>query len=84
MKAAKQYKDQWEEANWLRLLYLAKLTNELLSGLFRKTLIAINVLAYIAWQTLRGLWVVGQLLFLTEASLNKIERDETWIFRQIK
>ena len=28
--------------------------------------------------------LIIKILLLTENSLNKIERDETWIFRQIK
>lgn len=84
MKAAKEYKQQWEEANWLRLIYLAGQLSEIINKILKKTAIAINVALYIIYQTIKGLLLIIKLLLLTEPSLNKIERDETWIFRQIK
>lgn len=36
------------------------------------------------WLLLKGLWLFIRLLFLTEPSMIRIERDESWIFRQIK
>ena len=84
MKAAKQYKEQWEEANLLRLIHIGSQAYEILSGLFTKTLIVINVLLFITYQAAKSLLIIIRLLLLTEPSINKIERDETWIFRQIK
>ena len=84
MKAAKQYKEQWEEANLLRLIFLGNQAYEALNKLINRTLIAINILLFITYQAGKGLLLVIKLLLLTEPSLNKIERDETWIFRQIK
>lgn len=84
MKAALQLKDEWEEANWLRLISLSN--SALASGknFFKKSLIAANILLFIAYQALKALGLIVKILLLTEPSLNKIERDETWIFRQIK
>lgn len=84
MKAAKQYKQQWEEANWLRLIYLANQLSSVLYKLFKKTAIVINVFLFIIYQAVKALFLIIQLLFLTEPALKRIERDETWIFRQIK
>lgn len=84
MKAAKQYKEQWEEANWLRLVYLANILNKAGYKLFKNTAIAINVLLYLNYQVLKGLVLIVKIMFLTEPQLNRIEKDETWIFRQIK
>ena len=83
MKAAR-LREHWEETNLLRLIYLAKRTNEILNGLLKKTIILINILLYITYKALKGLYLIITLLFLTEPSLIRIERDETWIFRQIK
>ena len=84
MKAAREYKQQWEEANWLRLIYLANHLSEAFYKLLKKALIVINVFLYIIYQAFKGLLLIVKLLLLTQPSLNKIERDETWIFRQIK
>ena len=83
MKAAR-YKEHWEETNLLRLIYIARRANEILNGLLKKTIILINILLYITYKALKGLYLIITLLFLTEPSLIRIERDETWIFRQIK
>lgn len=84
MKAAREYKQQWEEANWIRLIYLAGQLSEIINKILKNTAIAINVALYIIYQAIKGLLLIIKLLLLTEPSLNKIERDETWIFRQIK
>lgn len=84
MKAARQYKQQWEEANWLRLIYIASQISLFFYKLFSKVLIVINVFIFIIYQALRGLILIIKLLLLTDSRINKIEKDETWIFRQIK
>lgn len=84
MKAAKQYKQQWEEANWIRLLFIANRIYEALNKIFKNVLIGVNVFLFIIYQALKAGWLIVKLLFLTEPSLIRIEKDETWIFRQIK
>ena len=84
MKAAKQYKEHWEEINWLRLVYLAQAINRAIYKLFRSASAAINVLLYLSYQAIKGLILVIKLLLLSEPELRRIEKDETWIFRQIK
>jgi hypothetical protein len=84
MKAAKAQRANWEETNLLRLISVAKFINENLNGLFKKTIITLNVLLYITYKAIKGLYLIVKLLFLTESSMIRIERDETWIFRQIK
>lgn len=84
MKAAKEYTQQWEEANWLRLIYIANQLSRLSYNLYKKIAIFINVFLFIIYQTIKGLLLIIKLLLLTQPSLNKIQRDETWIFRQIK
>ncbi len=84
MKAAREYKEQWEEANWLRLIYLANQFNSVLYNLLKKAAIVINVFLYIIYQAVKALFLIIKLLLLTEPGLNRIEKDETWIFRQIK
>lgn len=84
MKAAREYRQQWEEANWLRLIYLAHQLSEVFYKILKKALVITNVFLYILYQAIKGLLLIIKLLLLTQPSLNKIERDETWIFRQIK
>lgn len=84
MKAARAYKQQWEEANWLRLIYIADQISLFLYKLIKKAVIVINVFLYIIYQALKAIYLIIKLLLLTEPGLNRIERDETWIFRQIK
>lgn len=84
MKAAREYRQQWEEANWLRLIYLANQLSEVFYKILKKALVITNVFLYIVYQAIKGLLLIIKLLLLTQPSLNKIERDETWIFRQIK
>lgn len=84
MKAAKQYKEQWEELNWLRLIYLGKQISELFNVIFKKITIALNLFLFISYLVIKTLWLFIKLLLLTEPSIQRIERDETWIFRQIK
>ncbi len=52
MKAAREYKQQWEEANWLRLIYLANRFAEVFSNILKKALIVFNVFLYIAYQAI--------------------------------
>ncbi len=84
MKAVKAYKEHWEEINLLRLIYVAKLLNEKINAWLRFWLIFFNVLLYVAYSACKGLYLVVKILFLTEPRIMNIERDETWIFRQIK
>lgn len=84
MKAAKEYKAQWEEVNWLRLVYLANSINRSIYKLFRYGVIVFNVLLFISYKAVKALALIIKFLLLSEPSLNRYERDETWIFRQIK
>jgi hypothetical protein len=84
MKAVRAYKEHWEETNLLRLLYVAKLVNEKVNACLRVALILFEVTLYISYRACKGLYLFAKLLLLTESRLMKIERDETWIFRQIK
>ena len=84
MKAVKAYKEHWEETNLLRLLNVAAFVNERINVLAKTTLIFINVFLYINYRAAKGLYLVVKLLLLTEPRIMNVERDETWIFRQIK
>lgn len=84
MKAAQQHRQEWEEANWLRLIHINNQAYKALIGFFRKILIAANILLYIFYKAFQAMLLMVKLLLLTEPAINKIERDETWIFRQIK
>lgn len=84
MKAAKEYREQWEEANLLRLINIASQIYEKINNILKHAIVVLNVLLYILFQAAKGLLLIIKLLLLTEPALNKIEKDETWIFRQIK
>jgi hypothetical protein len=84
MKAALLLTEQWEEANWRRLKRLTTEAHKGFRSLFKIALITANVFLYLIYQALKAFGLIIKLLLLTENSLNRIERDETWIFRQIK
>ena len=84
MKAAKEYREQWEEANLLRLIVTAERVYEKINHFLKQAIIVLNVLVYIMFQAIKGLLLIIKLLLMTEPAINRIERDETWIFRQIK
>ena len=65
MKAAREYRQQWEEANWLRLIYLANQFYEAFYKLTKKALIVINVFLYITYQAFKGLYLIIKLLLLS-------------------
>lgn len=84
MKAAKAFKEQWEEANLLRLIYFANNVYGKINLFTKNALIFINVLLFIFYKAGHGLWLIVKVLLLSEPEINRIERDETWIFRQLK
>ncbi|MCC2678612.1 MAG: hypothetical protein K0R29_1188 [Pseudobdellovibrio sp.] len=84
MKAVKAYKEHWEEINLLRLIYAAKLINEKINILFKAGLIVFNLALYISYRAAKGLWLIVHLLLFTEPRIMQVEKDETWIFRQLK
>lgn len=84
MKAAKAFREQWEEANLLRLIYFANNVYGKINLFAKRGLILFNVLLFIFYKAGHGLWLIVKVLLLSEPEFNKIERDETWIFRQLK
>jgi hypothetical protein len=84
MKAVKAYTEHWEEINFLRLLQIAKLVNDKLNYYLKILLVICEVSLYISYLALKGLYLIIKLMFLTEPALKQAERDENWIFRQIK
>jgi hypothetical protein len=84
MKAAKAFREQWEEANLLRLIYFANNVYAKINLFAKRALILINVLIFIFYKAGHGLWLIVKVLLLSEPEFNRIERDETWIFRQLK
>ncbi len=84
MKAVRAYKENWEEINLLRLIHTAKLINEKINVAIKVALIVFNVLLYISYRALKGLCLIVHLLLFTEPRIIQVEKDETWIFRQLK
>lgn len=83
MKAAKHYKRQWEETNFLRLMHFTEQIFKLISFSTKKLSIALSIFSYIAFQTFLFAFRLLKLSFLNEIKIRP-ERDEQWIFRQIK
>lgn len=84
MKAVRAYTEHWEEINLLRLVHAVRLINEKLNVLIKAALIVINVALYISYRAAKGLWLIVHLLLFTEPRIMQVEKDETWIFRQLK
>lgn len=83
MKAVKQYKEQWEEAQFLHLIELAEQAYEVLNFLYRKFKLILNLILFITYQVVKLLWNIARIAFFTQP-INQIMRDEQWLFRQIK
>jgi hypothetical protein len=83
MKAAKQYKRQWEEAQLLQLLELAEQTLKVLNFLLRKFKVITNLFLFLSYQmVILAVNIVKIALFAQKTEL--LVRDEQWIYRQIK
>lgn len=84
MKAVKAFKEQWEQANLLRLIYFANQLYAKLNQVAKAVLIIFNVLLFVFYKAGTSLWLIVKVLLLSEPEIKRIERDETWIFRQLK
>ncbi len=84
MKAAKNYKEKWEEENLLILINFAEHFYERSSRIYNSAYRFMNVLLFIFYKLSKAFLLILKLVFLSEPMINKIERDESWIFRQIK
>lgn len=83
MKAAKQYKEQWEELNFLRLMKFTENVLKLAGDFLSKANAITHVLLFIFYKLMVIAWRTGHVLLMTEP-LVKVEKEETWIYRQIK
>lgn len=83
MKAAKQYKEQWEEVNFLRLMRFIESVLKFTGAILAKTNAFTHVLLFLFYKLMVLAWRTGHVLLMTEPIV-KIEKEETWIYRQIK
>lgn len=87
MKTTFETTKQWEEENWLRLLIVFNVLKLFIKKIIQNTIILMNIIFYLNYQVIKiGLFII-KLLVLTqpmESRLPEINRDESWIFRQIK
>ncbi|MGZ3689946.1 MAG: hypothetical protein ACXVAX_00495 [Pseudobdellovibrio sp.] len=84
MKAAKNYKEKWEEENLLLLINFSEQFFGRIWRIYQFAYKFMNVLLYVFYKLGEALLLILKLVFLSEPMLNKIEREESWIFRQIK
>ena len=83
MKAVKQYKEQWEEAQSLQLIELAEQTYLVLNFFYRKLKLILNLILFITYQVMKLVWNIARIAFFTQP-INQVMRDEQWLFRHIK
>lgn len=83
MKAAWQYKERWEEENFLRLVSLAENSWRTVYFLIRKINLVLSVAIFIAYKAIKFVLALTCLILTTEMSLRET-KEETWMFRQIK
>ncbi len=84
MKAAKNYKERWEEENLLLLINFSQNFFERLWRIYSFVYKFMNVSLYIFYKLSEALLLILKLVFLSEPMIIRMERDESWIFRQIK
>lgn len=84
MKAEKNFREEWEEANLLRLFFLAELINAKFFKYKRSLVVALSFAVFILFRLLKGLSLAAKILLFSEPQFLRVERDESWIFRQIK
>lgn len=84
MKAARNYTERWEAENWLRLNETLNRTYLVLRLLFKNILILLNLALYAIYSLAKYILLTFRLIFLTEITHVRLEREESWIFRSIK
>ena len=84
MKAARNYTERWEAENWLRLGETLNRTYLVLNILFKNILILLNLALYAIYILAKYIFLTFRLIFLTEISHVRLEREESWVFRSIK
>jgi hypothetical protein len=72
MKAVRQYKQQWEEEQFLQLVHFAEQIYK-----------ALNLFIYISYQLIKLVFNLIHLVLFTETN-HQLIKDEQWIYRQIK
>lgn len=84
MKAARNYTERWEAENWLRLNETLNRAHLVLNLLFKGLIILLNLALYAVYNLAKYILLTIRLIFLTETTHVRLEREETWIFRSIK
>ncbi len=83
MKAAKHYRQEWEEAQFLQLFEFAAQIYRGFIVFFKILKLIFNLVIFIIYQLMKLTWNIARIAFLTQAT-NQLMRDEQWIYRQIK
>ncbi len=84
MKAVREFKEQWEEQNLLRLIAYYEQAFLFINAASKKFFNVMNTIVFINYLVIKAGYYLLRLLFLNDRLLQLPERDETWMFRQIK
>ncbi len=83
MKAAKHYKQQWEETQILRLLQLTEQSLKIFSFIYLKINVAFNLILFLTYLLIKFNFNLLKIALFTETH-QQLVRDEQWLYRQIK
>lgn len=83
MNATKKSEHSWETVNEERLVLIAEGAFATGKVFFRRFLLILNLLAFVSYKVFIFAGLTIRAVALSKPIL-KIEREETWIYRQIK
>jgi hypothetical protein len=83
MNAAKKSQQSWEALNEERFIFLIDGLMTFNRLILSQVLITLNLLAFVTYKVLILAGLLFRVIFLT-SPLVRFEREESWIYRQIK
>ncbi len=83
MKAAWQFKQEWEQENFIRLVNLSDKTLNAFHQFLKQFRLILSLIFFISYKIADITLAIVLVSLATETSL-RCKRDEEWIFRQIK
>lgn len=84
MKAEKSHLEKWEEENLIHLLNFSELFFEKFLSAYKSLYRFVSIALFIIYKLSKTLLLILKVVFLSEPTIAKIERDDSWIFRQLK
>lgn len=84
MKAINRYKANWEAENWLKAVILKEKISFYFIKYAKAVLQILSLAIYLIYKAAGALLFVIKLVMVSEQEFKRIERDESWIFRNYK